>query len=165
VASEDSETEDPVTEESDIEDSDMEDSLDESENSSDPPSDEDRPLMTDEEEFLPEVTKTDQDVFGNFTELSSELHLNEPLYPGCSANTLEAISNLSLLAKKLNWSKDTLSGTLEMLSSMMPKNNTFIPKEQLDFFDKAAQIFHKTDRDNVTFICTKCKTANKRTKI
>lgn len=167
MASEDSDIEDPVTEESDTPDLDMEDSddldsSDESDNNDRPSDDSDfrRPLSTDdEEELLPEVTNTDKDVFGNFTELCSELNLNEPLYPGCNKTTLDALSDLSMLGKKHNMSKKFISTTFNLLSKIMPENNTFIPEKKAEYFDKMNKLFHNSDKENVKFVCINCKKA------
>jgi hypothetical protein len=111
-----------------------------------------------DEEPVPVVTKTDKELFGNLTELTSELNLNEPLFPGSKVNTLEMLSNISILGKKLNLSKECMSDFLSMMELVAPVNSTLAQNLHSTFQEKIVQISHKSDTENIRLICSNCKT-------
>jgi hypothetical protein len=122
------------------------------------------PLNSEEEdedkEPLPEITKTDKEVFGNLSELTSELNLNEPLFPGSKVNMLEMLTNVSMLSKKLNLSKECLEDLFSVMEFVAPENSTYVQSMKSTFHETMAQISHTSDTENIKIICCNCKTAH-----
>lgn len=141
----------------DSEYSDTEDSSDKSEVSADSKDDEYR------EPPLLEITKTDKEVFDNLSELTSDLNLDEPFFPGSNINVLDMLAKLSVASKQFNMSKDCLSQFFSLMELMAITNSSFIRSFNDNFYEMIAKISHKSDTENIRTVCVDCKTAHQDT--